>query len=140
MKRIAIVGAAGREGSCLVKEAIARGHEVTGFVRRKDQTIDPNAKRIVKDLFELTREDLIGFDVVIDAVGAWTPETLASLSSSAAYLCDCLSNTEVRLLVVGGAGSLYTDKGHTACVAEAPDFPEIYKPVAHAHDIILKGF
>lgn len=139
MKRIAIVGAAGREGSCLVKEAIARGHEVTGFVRRKDQTIDPNAKRIVKDLFELTREDLIGFDVVIDAVGAWTPETLASLSSSAAYLCDCLSNTEVRLLVVGGAGSLYTDKGHTACVAEAPDFPEIYKPVAHAHDIILKG-
>ena len=130
MKRIAIVGAAGREGSCLVKEAIARGHEVT---------IDPNAKRIVKDLFELTREDLIGFDVVIDAVGAWTPETLASLSSSAAHLCDCLSNTEVRLLVVGGAGSLYTDKGHTACVAEAPDFPEIYKPVAHAHDIILKG-
>lgn len=42
-------------------------------------------------------------------------------------------------MVVGGAGSLYTDKGHTACVAEAPDFPEIYKPVAHTHDIILKG-
>ncbi len=57
-------------------EAVARGYDVTGFVRGNDTVANPNAKAIVKDLFDLTREDLAGFDAVIDAFGAWTPETL----------------------------------------------------------------
>lgn len=32
------------------------------------------AEKIVKDLFALTKEDLVGFDVVLDAFGAWTPK------------------------------------------------------------------
>ena len=47
-------------------------------------------------------------------------------------LCNILSGTDTRLLVVGGAGSLYVNKEHTACVADAPDFPDSFKPLAAA--------
>ena len=34
--------------------------------------------------------------------------------------------------VVGGAGSLYVNPEHTACVSDGPDFPDIFKPLAGA--------
>ena len=83
---------------------------------------------IAKDLFQLTAEDLKGFDVVIDAFGAWTEETLPQHSTSLKHLCDILSGTDTRLLVVGGAGSLYVNPEHTAQVADGPDFPMSLSP------------
>lgn len=129
MKKVAVVCAAGKEGRLLVDEAVSRGYEVTGFVRSAAQ-INPKAKLVVKGLFDLTREDLIGFDVVIDAFGAWTPETLPLHKTSLRHLCDVLSGTKVRLLVVGGAGSLYVNKEHTVQVKDLESFPEMFKPLA----------
>lgn len=131
MKKVAIVCAAGKEGRLLVSEAVSRGYEVTGFVRREGDEVIPAAKKVVKDLFDLTREDLIGFDVVIDAFGAWTPDTLPLHRTSLRHLCDILSGTEVRLLVVGGAGSLYVNKEHTVQVKDLESFPEVFKPLAN---------
>lgn len=128
MKNVAIVCAAGREGKLLVDEAISRGHCVTGFVRGAGKAVNPKAKTVIKDLFDLTKEDLLGFDAVIDAFGAWTAETLPYLPKAAEHLCDCLSGSSARLLVVGGAGSLYTNQEHTACVADAPIFPKSISP------------
>ena len=130
MEKVAIVCAAGRQGTCLVNEAVSRGYDVTGFVRGGDKVANPKAKTVVKDLFELTREDLSGFDVVIDAFGAWTPETLPLHRTSLAHLCDVLSGTKVRLLVVGGAGSLYVDPEHTVQVKNLESFPDVFKPLA----------
>lgn len=130
MKKVAIVCAAGKQGRLLVDEAVARGYDVTGFVRGNDKVANPEAKTVVKDLFELTREDLIGFDVVIDAFGAWTSETLPLHRTSLKHLCDILSGTKVRLLVVGGAGSLYADPGHTVQVKDLESFPEMFRPLA----------
>ena len=113
MAKIAVVCAAGKEGRLLVEEAIARGHEVTGFVRSADQAVNTAAKKVVKDLFDITATDLEGFDVVIDAFGAWTPETLPLHRTSLMHLCDVLSGSKTRLLVVGGAGSRYVSKEHT---------------------------
>ena len=70
--------------------------------------------------------------MVIDAFGAWTEETLPQHSTSLKHLCDILSGTDTRLLVVGGAGSLYVNPEHTACVAEGADFPDAFKPLAAA--------
>ena len=53
-------------------------------------------------------------------------------STSLKHLCDILSGTDIRLLVVGGAGSLYINPEHTACVSDGPDFPDIFKPLAAA--------
>lgn len=130
MKKVAVVCAAGKEGKLLVDEAVARGYEVTGFVRGDKKVDSPKAKTVVKDLFDLTKEDLAGFDVVIDAFGAWTPEELPLHKTSLKHLCDILSGTSVRLLVVGGAGSLYVNKEHTMQVMQLESFPDIFKPLA----------
>ncbi len=128
--KIAVVCANGKEGKLLVQEAVDRGLDVTAVVRGENRSAAEKA--LNKDLFQLTAEDLKGFDVVIDAFGAWTEETLPQHSTSLKHLCDILSGTETRLLVVGGAGSLYVNPEHTACVADGPDFPDAFKPLAAA--------
>ena len=126
--KMAVVCANGKAGKWIVKEAMARGLDVTAVVRGENRT---EAKRaLVKDLYDLTAEDLKEFDVVVDAFGAWTPETLPQHSTSLKHLCDILSGTDVRLLVVGGAGSLYVNPEHTAQVMDGPDFPDAFKPLA----------
>lgn len=126
--KIAVICANGKEGKLIVEEAIARGADVTAVVRGKNQSAAANV--IQKDLFDLTAEDLAHFDVVIDAFGAWTPETLPLHSTSLKHLCDLVSGRETRLLVVGGAGSLYVNPGHTIQVMDGADFPEMFKPLA----------
>ena len=128
--KIAVICANGKAGKLIVKEAVSRGLEVTAVVREENAT---EAQQVLKkDLFDLTAEDLKGFDAVIDAFGAWTEDTLPLHSTSLRHLCDILSGTDVRLLVVGGAGSLYVNPEHTARVADGPDFPDIFKPLAAA--------
>lgn len=129
-KKIAVVAANGKAGQLIVREAVERGNDVTAFVRSKNRTVAENV--VVKDIMDLTPKDLIGFDAVVDAFGAWTPETLPQHSTTLAHLCDILSGTDTRLLVVGGAGSLYVNPEHTMTVSETPDFPEIFKPLASA--------
>ena len=110
--KIAVVCANGKAGKLIVKEAVDRGLDVTAVVREENQTAAQ--KVLTKDLFALTKADLEGFDVVIDAFGAWTADTLPQHST------------------VGGAGSLYVNPEHTACVADGPDFPGAFKPLAAA--------
>lgn len=129
-KRIAVVAANGKAGQLIVREAVERGNDVTAFVRSENRTVAENV--VVKDIMDLTPKDLVGFDAVVDAFGAWTPETLPQHSTTLAHLCDILSGTDTRLLVVGGAGSLYVNPEHTMTVSETPDFPEMFKPLASA--------
>ena len=126
--KIAVVCVNGKEGKLIVKEAVARGADVTAVVRGDNKSAAANVIR--KDLFELTASDLEGFDVVIDAFGAWTPETLPQHSTSLKHLCDLMSGREARLLVVGGAGSLYVNQEHTVQVMDGADFPEMFRPLA----------
>lgn len=129
-KSIAVVAANGRSGQLIVKEALERGHDVTVFVRSENRT--PAKKAVIKDIMELTAQDLEGFDAVVDAFGAWTPETLPQHSTTLAHLSGILSGSDTRLLVVGGAGSLYLNPEHSLTVAQGPDFPEAFKPLALA--------
>lgn len=126
--KIAVICANGKEGKLIVKEAVDRGLDVTAVVRGENKSAAE--KVIQKDLFDLTASDLDGFDVVIDAFGAWTPETLPQHSTSLKHLCDLVSGKDTRLLVVGGAGSLYVNPEHTVQVMDGADFPDIFKPLA----------
>ena len=130
MKKIAVVAANGKAGQLIVKEAAGRSMDVTAFVRGENRTAAEKA--VVKDIMDIEAADLAGFDAVVDAFGAWTPETLDQHSTTLAHLCDCLAGTDVRLLVVGGAGSLYVDPEHTMTVSDTPDFPDAFKPLAAA--------
>ena len=126
--KIAVVCANGKAGKLIVEEAVKRGMDVTAVVRGENQTVAQHT--LSKDLFDLTKEDLANFDVVVDAFGTWAPQTLHLHSESLKHLADILSGSNVRLLVVGGAGSLYINKEHTMQVMDASDFPEMFKPLA----------
>lgn len=128
--KTAVICANGKAGRLIVKEAVSRGMDVTAVVREENQTEAKNTLK--KDLFDLTADDLKDFDIVIDAFGAWTEDTLPQHSTSLKHLCDILSGTSTRLLIVGGAGSLYVNPEHTACVADGSDFPDAFKPLAAA--------
>ena len=128
--KIAVVCANGRVGRLIVKEAAERGISVTAIVRGENKSIAKQS--IDKDLFDLTADDLKDFDVVVDAFGAWTEDTLPEHSTSLKHLCDALSGTDTRLLVVGGAGSLYVNAEHTLCVADCENFPDAFRPLAAA--------
>lgn len=54
------------------------------------------------------------------------------------HFADILSNTNIRLFVVGGAGSLFVNKEHTLTVDMGPEFPDSWKPLSNAHGKGLK--
>jgi putative NADH-flavin reductase len=128
--KIAVIGGNGKAGSLIAKEALGRGHEVTAIVRKASNI--GNAKIVVNDLFNLTYEDVKGYDVIVDAFGAWTPETIPQHITATKHLCDILSGKENRLLIVGGAGSLYVNPEHTMMLIDTPEFPDMFKPLARA--------
>ncbi|HEM3561802.1 TPA: NAD(P)-dependent oxidoreductase [Streptococcus suis] len=128
--KIAIIAANGQAGQTIAKEAVERGHLVTAIVRSENKSVAQEV--IQKDAFALTKEDLAGFDVVVNAFGAWTPETLPDHARLAEHLATILAGSPTRLLVVGGAGSLYLDESQTAMLKDTPDFPAEYLPIAEA--------
>ena len=130
MKKVAIIGANGKSGSNLVQEALKQGHDVTAIVRNKEYK-NSDVKVVYKDVFELSKADLAGFDAVISAFAAWTPETFPLQKKVAKHLADALSGTKTRLLVIGGAGTLYVDDKQTM-VMDTPSFPAEYMGVAKA--------
>lgn len=129
--KIAVVAANGRVAQKVVKEAQERGFDVTAYAR-EDENKSGAATYIKKDILDLTKEDLAEFDAVVDGFGAWEEDKLAGHVKTSQHLCDILSGTDIRLLIVGGAGSLYVNPEHTAVVYEGPDFPAMFLPLAKA--------
>lgn len=134
--KIAVAAANGKEGRLIVKEAMDRGMDVTAIIRGENRT-EAN-KVIIKDIFDLTREDLAGFDAVVDALGAWTPDTVHTIYEAVLHFAEILKGTDTRLLVVGGAGSLYVNPEHTQTVVDVTPFPEAAMPVVNAHGKALE--
>lgn len=128
--KIAVIGANGKAGKLIVQEALSRGLDVTAISRGENKTL--TNQFIQKDLFKLTFKDIESFDVIIDAFGTWSKDSLVLHSESLQYLADLLANTNKRLVVVGGAGSLYMDQSHTVRLVDTADFPEAYKDLALA--------
>lgn len=128
--KIAVIGANGKSGTLVVREATEREHEVTAIMRSEHPTQAQHT--LIKDVFALTRNDLSRFDAVVDAFGAWTPEGLHQHKEHLAHLADALSGTQTRLLVIGSAGSLYSDSTTDQRLVDSPAMPEEFKPLATA--------
>lgn len=129
--KLAVVCANGKVGQLVVAEAKKRGAEVTAIVRGENKSAADAA--IVKDVFDVTAEDLAGFDAVVDAFGAWTPDTIHGIGDAIIHLGTALKGTDTRFVVVGGAGSLFVNPEHTATVDMGPDFPADWKPLSDSH-------
>lgn len=118
--KIGIVGASGKAGRLILKEALDRGHEVTAIVRDHSK-VTAEVPVIEKDIHDLTREDIQHFDVLVNAFGAPLGNSRGHIDAGRA-LIKLVEGTDIRLIVLGGAGSLYTDDSKTVKVVDAPGF------------------
>lgn len=135
MKKVAVVAANGKAARKIIEEAVNRGFDVTGFGRHPNNTLARNY--VQKDVFDLSADDLEGFGAVVDAVGAWTPDSWFVIPRAVAHLVKILAGSMTRLVVVGGAGSLFVNKEHTSTVELQPNFPDAFKGVSAAHGLAL---
>lgn len=129
--KIAIIGATGKAGSFLLKEAVDRGMDTLAIVRHPEKLpADYHGRVLKKDLLDLTYADLADEEVIIDAFGISDPAKQELHQTTLKHLADSLSGRSNRLLVVGGAGSLYVDEAHTLRLMDTPDFPAAFFPTA----------
>lgn len=120
--KIAIIGATGKAGKLIMEEALKRGLDVTAIVRNKSKLSNSSVMVIEKDLFDLKKDDLKDFDTVISAFGAWEEKELPKHAEVMNHLCDILADTNIRLMIVGGAASLFVN--HSMMLIDSPDFPK----------------
>ena len=114
MKKIALIGASGFVGSALLKESLDRGHKVTAIVRHPEKitTLNPNLQLKQGDVMsvETVAKLVAGSDVVISAYNpGWTNPNIAE-DTTLTYksIIEGVKKAGInRLLIVGGAGSLY---------------------------------
>lgn len=106
------MGTNGKSGANLVNEALKQGYDVTAIVRNKEYK-NESVKVVYKDIFELTKADLAGFDAVISAFAAWSEETFPLHKKVAAHLVNLLEGTSTRLIVALDAGTLFVDSNGT---------------------------
>ncbi|PCS01599.1 NAD(P)-dependent oxidoreductase [Lactococcus fujiensis] len=135
--KIAVISASGKAGREIFDEASKRGHDVTAIIRDSKKADAFGEQVIIKDLFDLDYADLEKFDVIVDAFGTHQPELLELHPKVIEKLAGLLENKPNRLLVVGGAGSLYVDPEHTVQLFDTPDFPDAFKPLAKAQSKAL---
>lgn len=133
--KIAIIGATGFVGSKLVKEAADRGLQVTAIARNAEKIETENINKVsvdVNNVDELS-EVLKGPDTVISAYNAgWTnPNIYDDFLAGSRAIQEASKRAGVkRLIVIGGAGSLYTAENQQ--LVDTEGFPAEIKPGALA--------
>lgn len=121
---IALIGASGNGGSCILAELVRRGHKVTAIVRHPEKVATAEGVTAVKGDIkdgQALAALLRGHDAVISAVH-FTDTDLSALISAVR------ASGTPRWLIMGGAGSLFVRPG--AQLVDEPDFPPAYRAEA----------
>ena len=122
--KVALIGATGRGGSCILTELASRGHQVTAIARNVDKVPALDGvtakKGDVLDGPGLTAL-VSGHDAVISAV-QFVP------TDSELFISAVRASGVPRFLVMGGAASLETAPG--VKLIDSPDFPPAYEAEA----------
>ncbi|MGE7640092.1 hypothetical protein CON84_24805 [Bacillus sp. AFS094228] len=124
--KIGIIGASGKAGSLILKEALTRGHEVTAIVRDEARVQIQGASVLEKDIFNLKEEDIKEFDIVVNAFGAAPGKEHLHVDAGKILIEAMKGAPQTKLIVVGGAGSLFVDEAKTIRVLDTPEFPKEY--------------
>ena len=129
--KLALIGASGFVGAAVLQEALDRGHQVTGIVRTPAKLPQhPALSALAGDAYntEALAEQLKDHDAVIHAFNpGWGTANIRErfIQGSQAIIAAAKQSGVQRLLVVGGAGSLYVAPGLQ--LIDTPEFPAEYK-------------
>ncbi len=133
---IALIGATGFVGSPVLAELLSRGHQVTVLARTPSKLPAQTGLTVVKaDALDSAQvaKAVTGHDAVISAYNpGWSEPKIHDLhlQASRAIVEGVKASGVKRLLVVGGAGSLYVAPGLQ--LVDTPPFPAEYKQGALA--------
>ncbi len=131
---VVLYGATGMIGSRVLKELLSRGHRVTAVVR--DTTKVPQLDGIVAakgdalDAGDVTAKTA-GADVVISAYAPPQEQPEKMVDAVRALIAGVKGSGAKRVLVVGGAGSLFV--APDVDVIDSGHLPEQWKGIAIAH-------
>ncbi len=130
MARITVVGGTGYAGSNIVREAAARGHQVTAVSRHAPAQPVAGVDYVTGDVLDPAVHQRVVTDADVVAValsprGGLEGKTVGAVRALAA----AVQTAGVRLGVVGGAGSLLVADGGPA-VADTDGFPAEFKAEA----------
>jgi len=128
--KIGVIGASGKAGNLILNEAIERGHTVTAIVRDAGKVRNQSVSVLEKDIFALKAEDLRDFDILVNAFNAPSGEEHQHVEAGRVLIEALKGAPSTRLIVVGGAGSLFVDEAKTVRNFDTPDFPEDYLATA----------
>lgn len=131
--KIALIGASGYVGSALLNEALARGHSVTALVTKPDKLTAGKGVTVVKaDALNSDHlsTQLRDHDAVLSAFSGHADSDVLAyyLKGFKAIVAATKQAAVPRLLLVGGAGSLFVAPGLQ--VIDTPDFPAQWKATA----------
>jgi putative NADH-flavin reductase len=137
MKEIVLIGASGFVGSAILNEALERGHKVTAVVRHPEKIKTVHKNLVVKQRDVSVRgsvkEVSKNADAVISAYNpGWNnPDIAEETTRVYRNIIEEFRESGVkRLLVVGGAGSLFVSPGKR--LMNAGLIPESYLPAVRA--------
>lgn len=134
--QIALIGATGFVGSPVLVELLNRGHQVTVLARNPAKvSAQPNLTVVAADALDAAQvaQAVAGHDAVVSAYNpGWTePKIYDLFLQGSAAIVDGVKRAGLkRLLVVGGAGSLFVAPG--VQLVDTPPFPAEYKQGALA--------
>jgi len=134
--KIALIGATGFVGAPVLSELLSRGHRVTVLARNPSKLVaQPGLTVVAADALDATQvaKAVAGHDAVISAYNpGWSEPKIHDLflQGSQAILDGVKQSGVKRVLVVGGAGSLYVAPGLQ--LVDTPPFPAEYKQGALA--------
>jgi len=134
--KIGIIGATGRVGTRVLEEARNRHHLVTAIVRDITKLVGKQIAVVNKDIFALTADDLAPFDVIVNAFGAPFGREYLHMKVAEHLISLLQGINSPRMVVVGGAGSLFVDDKGTL-VMDTTDVPPEVRPTAVAQYEVL---
>lgn len=118
MMKTALIGASGFVGSAILKELLSRGYEVEALVRNPENVKVNNPHLTVKKVdvadTKALAADLKGYDTIISAYNpGWTNPDIYNLTlQNYPRILEAAKEAGVkRLLIVGGAGTLFCAPG-----------------------------
>jgi uncharacterized protein len=123
---ILVIGASGMVGSRITAEAASRGHHVTAAARHPDKIkAGPNVKAVKLDATDAAALTAAAKDVDV-IVSATSPrgggDPIQEAKSVGDAVIAAAKATGKRLFVVGGAGSLKTQDGHSVAETLPPAY------------------
>lgn len=128
MKNVILIGASGFVGTAILNELLNRGHKVTAIVRdaKKMSVSNPNLTIVEADVTDTNtlKEASKGKDAVISAYNpGWkNPHIYEDTLKNYPLIVESVKQAGVkRLLIVGGAGTLFYAPGKM--VMDADDVP-----------------